>query len=98
MTESGGRSRAPPPASGRARVLLFSTARTAVGTGRLDWPVPVEGTLVRELVKELALAHPRLGPILAHSRLFHDGEPVHRPDERVRDGEELAVHPPYGGG
>jgi len=84
--------------AGHARCLLFSTARTAVGTGALDWPVPPEGTPVRELLDELSRAHPALVRILAHSRLFHDGVPVLRLDEPVRAGEELAIHPPYGGG
>jgi len=84
--------------TGRARVLLFATARTAVGTRSLTWPVPADGTTVRELAAELARAHPPLAPILAHSRFFHDGVPVQRLDERVRPGDELAIHPPYGGG
>ncbi len=53
---------------------------------------------MRELAAELARAYPPLAAILAHSRFFHDGVPVQRLDERVRPGEELAIHPPYGGG
>jgi len=98
MTATG-KGRSPPgPPAGRVRVLLFATARTAVGTRSLPWPVSAGGTTVRELLVELARIHPRLIPILAHSRFFHDGIPVARLDERVRPGEELAVHPPYGGG
>jgi molybdopterin converting factor small subunit len=79
-------------------VLLFATARTTVGRAVLPWPVDMGGTTVRELVAELARAYPRLAPILAHSRLFLDGTPVVRTDEQVRPGNELAIHPPYGGG
>jgi len=95
-TETGRRSAA--SLAGRARVLLFATARTAVGTRSLPWPVPGDGMTVRELVADLARAHPRVAPILAHCRFFHDGVPVTQLDERVRPGEELAIHPPYGGG
>jgi molybdopterin converting factor small subunit len=98
MTGSGTTSRRATAAPGRARLLLFSTARTAVGQGALDWPVPPDGTSIRELLHELAEVHPAVGPVLAHSRIFHDGLPVFRLDERVRAGDEVAVHPPYGGG
>jgi len=98
MTEHGSPARRATAAAGHARLLLFSSARTAVGTGALDWPVPAQGTPVRELLDELSRAHPALVAILAHSRIFHDGVPVFRLDERVRAGDEVAVHPPYGGG
>jgi molybdopterin converting factor small subunit len=98
MTATGASRHSTSQPTGRARVLLFATARTAVGTRTLPWPVPTEGTPVRELAAELARAHPPLAPILAHCRFFHDGVPVQRLDERVRPGEELAIHPPYGGG
>jgi molybdopterin converting factor small subunit len=83
---------------GHARILLFATARTAVGARSLDLPVPPSGTPVRELLAELGREHPSVRPILAHSRFFRDGRPVARLEERVRPGQELAVHPPYGGG
>jgi molybdopterin synthase sulfur carrier subunit len=79
-------------------VLLFATARTAVGKGSLEWPVPPGGTTVQALLDELAVAHPALRPILAHARIFLDGRLVPQIDEPVRAGEEVAVHPPYGGG
>jgi hypothetical protein len=53
---------------------------------------------VRELLAQLSEAHPSLSPVLAHSRFFRDGRAVTRRDERVKPGEEFAVHPPYGGG
>lgn len=98
MTATGAGRGGPGISTLRVRLLLFATARIAVGAPSLSWPVRPDGTTVRELVDELARAHPRVAPILAHSRFFHDGVPVVRQNERIRPGEELAIHPPYGGG
>ncbi len=80
------------------RVLLFATARTAVGRSELDWPVPPSGLAAGALAAELAAAHPRLAPVLKASRLVRNGVPVGRPSARIRPGDEFAIHPPYGGG
>jgi molybdopterin converting factor small subunit len=92
------RTRAGSPGDGRVRVRLFATARTAVGAAQLDWRVPPDGLPARELVEAVTARYPALRRIIATSRLFVDGAPVQRPDLRVRPGQELAVHPPYGGG
>ena len=81
-----------------ATILLFGPARAAVGTGSLAWPVPPRGTPARELVRALALAHPRLGPTLRVSRFLLNEEVLPGLSRRVRPGDEFAVHPPYGGG
>ncbi len=80
------------------RVLLFATARTAVGRAELDWPVPGQGISARALADELARAYPRLRPTLRTSRLVRNGRPIDRTSVRIRPGDEFAVHPPYGGG
>jgi molybdopterin converting factor small subunit len=98
MTESGTLRTGPPERAGRARVLLFATARTAVGARSLTWEVPTSGLSVRDLVAELGRAYPRVAPILAHSRFFLDGTAVSGSRARVLPGAEFAVHPPYGGG
>jgi molybdopterin converting factor small subunit len=98
MTAAGRRTAGSGRAPGRVRVLLFATARTAAGRGSVDWPVPTGGTTLRALLDELAEAHPGLGPILIHARIFHAGSLADRLDARVRAGDEVAVHPPYGGG
>ena len=98
MGGSGRVGRSSALSQGQVLLLLFSTARTAVGAGSMTWPVPPEGTSVRDLLADLVRVHPRLKPILPQSRCFHDGNAVTRLDERVRPGEELAIHPPYGGG
>ncbi|MCI4373047.1 MAG: MoaD/ThiS family protein [Thermoplasmata archaeon] len=98
MTATGATPRRSAPPTGRVRVLLFSTARTAVGSRSLSWPVGPDGTTVRELAAGLARAHPRVAPILGHCRYFHDDVLVKGLDERLPPGAELAIHPPYGGG
>lgn len=80
------------------RILLFATARTAVGRSELEWPVPPAGVPVTELTRALAGAYPALAPTLRSSRFVRNGRYVERPGERVRPGDEFAVHPPYGGG
>jgi molybdopterin converting factor small subunit len=80
------------------RILLFSTARTALGRGRLDWPVPAEGLIARELLDQVTDRHPALRRILTSSRILRNGEVIAGRATRFLPGDELAVHPPYGGG
>lgn len=80
------------------RILLFATARTAVGRSELEWPVPGRGMRVRELTRALATAYPALAPTLRACRFVRNGQYVERTSDRVRPGDEFAVHPPYGGG
>jgi molybdopterin converting factor small subunit len=98
MSSTGDRVPAPPAPSGRVRILFFATARTAVGARSISWPVPTSGRTLREVLSEVVVAHPHLGPLLPHCRFFRNEEAVARPDELLRPGEELAIHPPYGGG
>ncbi|HXW67789.1 MAG TPA: MoaD/ThiS family protein [Thermoplasmata archaeon] len=83
---------------GTVRVLLFSTARTAVGRAQLDWPVAPEGVRADELVRALGVAYPALSRVLRTARLVRNGAYLGRGSERLRAGDEFAVHPPYGGG
>lgn len=80
------------------RVLLFATARTAVGRSELEWPIPPEGVPVTDLTHALAVAYPKLAPTLRSCRFVRNGRYVDRPTDRIRPGDEFAVHPPYGGG
>ncbi len=84
-----------PPA---VTVRLFATAREAVGRATLSWELPPEGASVAELVRALGDAHPPLARILRVSRLVRNGHYVEELSERLRPRDELAVHPPYGGG
>lgn len=87
-----------PDVAGTTRVLLFASAREAVGAPQIDWPVPDEGLSVPELVAALVRRYPRLGPIAPHSRLLINAEYVHGARAAVRPGDEFAIHPPYSGG
>ncbi len=80
------------------RVLLFATARAAVGRPSLDWAVPPTGLPADELAHALAATYPRLGPVLRSSRWVLNGRYLRGRSTRVRPGDEFAVHPPYGGG
>ncbi|HEV2317182.1 MAG TPA: MoaD/ThiS family protein [Thermoplasmata archaeon] len=83
---------------GQVRVVLFATARQAVGAGEITWEVPTEGITVGELIEGLTSRYPHLRPIVAHSRLLCNGEYLPRRSVRLRAGDEFAVHPPYSGG
>lgn len=80
------------------RVLLFASARTAVGRPELDWTVPAAGIPAQTLARQLAEAYPTLAPTLRVSRLVRNGSYIGRPTVRIRPGDEFAIHPPYGGG
>jgi molybdopterin synthase catalytic subunit len=76
-------------------VLFFSGARDAAGTGRET--LAVVPATVGALRRALAEAHPRLGPILARSRLAVDQE-FASDEAPLRDGAEVAIIPPVSGG
>lgn len=80
------------------RVRLYATARQAVGRATLDVPVPSEGIAARALVSTLASEFPKLRRLLAASRFLRNDRYLHDLSERLRAGDEFAVHPPYGGG
>jgi molybdopterin converting factor small subunit len=80
------------------RVLLFATARTAVGRSELAWDVPPDGLSASALAGQLARAYPKLAATLRVSRLVRNGRAIARGTTRIRPGDEFAVHPPYGGG
>jgi molybdopterin converting factor small subunit len=79
-------------------ILLFATAREAVGTSSLRRPIPRQGTSLADLLDSLRTDFPRLGPILKISRVVQNGSYVAHPRVRVRPGDEIAIHPPYSGG
>jgi molybdopterin converting factor small subunit len=84
--------------SRRLKVLLFSTAREAVGRSRIDLDLPTSVSNVREVVVLLGRDYPRLAGILTSCRFARNGEYVQGWTARIRPGDEFAIHPPYSGG
>ena len=82
----------------RVVILLFASAREALGRRTLDWPVSPDGVRADALVRALARTYPRLDLALRTSRFVHNGEYLHDLSTPIRPGDEFAVHPPYGGG
>jgi molybdopterin converting factor small subunit len=80
------------------RVELYATARAAVGARELRLEVPAGGLSARAFVAALGARYPPLAPILRHSRLVRGDEYLSGYGQRIRPGDRLSVHPPYGGG
>jgi molybdopterin converting factor small subunit len=80
------------------RILLFASAREAVGRSSLERAAPGSGGTVSDVLSELVREYPGLRPILAASRIVLNGEYLTERVERVRSGDEIAIHPPYSGG
>ena len=82
----------------RVTILLFATARLAVGASELHWPVEPDGLPLGSLVRVLGRHYPKLAPILPTCRFVLNDTYVVSRATRVRPGDKFAVHPPYGGG
>jgi len=82
----------------RVTVLLFATARLAVGKSEIRWESPPEGVPVGSLIRALGERYPKLEPVLRTCRFVLNGRYVASRTTRVRPGDEFAIHPPYGGG
>ena len=80
------------------RILLFATAREAVGRANLRRELPDGGAGIESVLAELVRSYPRLGEVLRVSRVVLNGEILAKPTGRVRAGDEIAIYPPYSGG
>jgi molybdopterin converting factor small subunit len=80
------------------RIVLFATAREAVGRAEVSVAVPSDGLPLRDLLQTLERQYPALVRVLPHSRIVQNGSYLRGRAGRVRPGDELAVHPPYSGG
>ena len=80
------------------RVRFYASAREAAGRSTVDLPVPATGATARSLVATLARKWPALAPVLRTSRFLRNDEYLTVLRARLGPGDELAVHPPYGGG
>lgn len=79
-------------------MLLFASARDAVGGRTVPFPVPASGIRADELVRALGRTYPALGRMLGSCRFVRNGRYLTDLATVVRAGDEFAVHPPYGGG
>lgn len=78
------------------RVRLFGQAREAAGLGERTLRVPRRAS-VEQAARLLGAEHPGLAPHLERSS-YAVNESYARRDERLEEGDELAVIPPIGGG
>src|SRR5262245_16677827 len=78
----------------RVRVLCFAAVRELTGVQSLDLVVPA-GTTVEELQRRLTAATPGLQRIPV---AFAVNRAYARPDQRLGDGDEVALIPPISGG
>lgn len=76
------------------RVLLFSTARSLVGSAELSLEA-ASGSRVKDLMSD-----PRLAPLIPHlaAMRFALNEEFVPADSAVKDGDVVAVIPPVSGG
>jgi sulfur-carrier protein len=77
-----------------ATLLMFAGAREAAGTNKADF----EGTTVGEILDAAVIQFgDHFAKVLAHSKVWLDGEPAER-SELVTARSEVAVLPPVSGG
>lgn len=79
-------------------VRLYSIARDAAGTDRLEVPVEARGVGLAELLAKISDSRPALAPVLPHCRFARNGVYLVGRRGRLASGDELAIHPPYSGG
>lgn len=78
------------------RVLAFAGARDAIGHAELSMSLEA-ATTARGLLDRLLVEHPALAPYASSLRLAVNGTYAAW-DERIVDGDEVAIIPPVAGG
>jgi len=81
----------------RVRVLYFAATRDAVGRGEEERELPEGVTTIEDFARLLATEHAVLAPRMASIRIARNERFAH-PDERIVDGDVLALIPPVAGG
>jgi molybdopterin converting factor small subunit len=84
------------PAVVTARVLAFARLRELLGFGERLVGVP-DGTTLDGMWSQLAAGAPQLAGLRASTRFARNGE-LADGGALVRDGDEIALLPPVGGG
>lgn len=80
----------------RVKLLAFAGARDAIGAAELAFELPGPCTAA-QLLGLVCEAHPALSPYRRALRVAINGTYA-RDDERVADGDEVALIPPVSGG
>jgi molybdopterin converting factor small subunit len=78
------------------RIVTFARIRELVGAAALERVVE-EGTTAGDALDGLAVEFPSLAGLAQSTRFVRDGAFVPSSAE-LRDGDELGLLPPYGGG
>ena len=80
------------------RLLLFGPARQAVGRSAMLRALPSSSGTIEELLRALGVDFPSLRPLLRSCRVAVNGVYATDRAQRMRAGDEVAIHPPYSGG
>ena len=80
----------------RVNVLLFASLREAVGESTIVLDLADDAT-VRALIATLGETYPALAPRLPSAKVAVNRE-FAEPEQELRDGDEVALLPPFGGG
>jgi molybdopterin converting factor small subunit len=80
----------------QVRLLLFARLRELLGQSERTLELP-EGSCVRDLWPHLEAIEPQSAAMRACTRAARAGAMIGA-DEALRDGDELALLPPVGGG
>jgi molybdopterin synthase sulfur carrier subunit len=82
------------------RVLLFARLADLAKTRESDFDSPEGGIRLDELIRQVVVRFPALEASLAQPRLLFTAinQQQARLDEQVKDGEEVAIMPPFSGG
>jgi molybdopterin converting factor subunit 1 len=78
-------------------VKLFAILKDKAGTGELT--IPAGPTTVSELLRQISKEHPALSDILSHGGiLISVNQEFVKQDALIKDGDEVALMPPFSGG
>ena len=79
----------------KVRLLFFAVLRDIVGKSETEWEVP-DGTRAADLWQQLRAQHAKL--VAAPQPMTAVNESYVRPEEVLREGDEVAFIPPVAGG
>ncbi len=78
-------------------VKLFAILKDKAGAGELT--IPAGPTTVPELLRQILKDHPALSDILSHGGiLISVNQEFVKQDALIKDGDEVALMPPFSGG